>query len=128
MKVNQEGQYLIDLFINEYDPAESRTSAQKAVKLYVKRKLNSNQFSALVCLVMNISIEEFRKSKLLRYINASEHSAEMLGKAMDEWSSHYIYEDSGYNFHILDPFLLHQRQFETALFLKLEEVKKRKAR
>jgi lysozyme len=116
MRTNAEGLSLIAAFIDEYDAAESRTAAEGAVNLYVKARLNSNQFSALVCLVMNIGRGEFKRSQLLKTINASVKDRDLLLKAADQFDR-YIYETNDFGERVLDPFLIKQREYEKALFL-----------
>lgn len=114
MKTNAEGRKLIALFKEEYEAEISRTQAEKALTLLVRRRLTSNQFSALVSLVMSIGLEEFKASKMLRLLNTvSLHSAL---QAADEFDL-YIYDGRK-----PDPFLIRQREMEKALFLMPEVV------
>ena len=123
MKTNAEGLELIALFKDEYEPAESRTSAEKAVTILVTRRMTTNQFSALVSLVMHIGIDTFRRSRMLTMINT--RSLHSMVQAADEFDL-YVYIDDDHGRRVLDPFLVRQREFEKALFLKPELVRKRK--
>lgn len=123
MKLNVEGLALIAAFLDEYDPAETPTNAEKAIRLYVHPLLTSNQFSALVCLVMDIGIIKFRKSVLLKKIN-SKTDRNALVHAADEFDR-YVYELNEKGVREIEPFLVRQREFEKALFLKPELVSRK---
>lgn len=125
MRTNNEGLCLIETFKDEYDPAESKTASEKAINLFVKVRLTSNQFSALVSLVMHIGIDSFRRSNLLKLINASAKDWRKFVKAADEFHT-YIYIDDEHGKRVADDFLIQHRDFEKALFLKPEQIRKRK--
>ena len=116
MRTNQLGKDLIKAFTAEYDPIESRTMAEKAVNLFVLRRLTNNQFSALVCLVMSIGIDTFRDSKMLKLLNTRSTDSDRRAAL---WFGEYIYEDNGK----ADRFLIKQREFEKDLFTTPEIVK-----
>lgn len=122
MKTNEIGLHLIACFQDEYDPAESRSAAEKIVSKLVKARLTSNQFSALVCFVMSIGEDTFTNSRMLYLLNKKE-----LTKAADQFALYtYDYDDNGKR--AIDPFLVEQRVFEQSLFLMPELVRKQKRR
>lgn len=123
MKTNPEGRILIALFKDTYEVTESRTAAEKAVNLLVRRRITSNQFSALVSFVMSLGIDGFRRSRMLTLINT--RSIDTMVRAADEFDK-FIYEINDDGQRVLDPFLVRHREFEKALFLKPEIVAKRK--
>jgi lysozyme len=126
MKTNAEGKNLIALYKEEYEELESRTAAEQAVNLYVTRRLTSNQFSALVSLVMSIGIDDFRRSKLLKMVNAKA-DRDSLVKAADQFDLYiYAFDENGRR--VVDQFLIEHRVFEKALFLLPELVKTNKKR
>ena len=51
------------------------TQDERAVENSVKVKLNDNQFAALVSFTFNVGIENFKKSKLLKKLNAGNYDA-----------------------------------------------------
>lgn len=125
MKTNEEGRRLIAFFESEYEPAESRTAAEKAVNMMVQRRLTGNQFSALVCFVMYTGISGFKTSQMLKLLNTrSVHSAVQAA----EQFGYYIYETDDKGDRYVDPFLIKQRELEKALFLTPEIVQKRRMR
>lgn len=123
MKTNDAGLVLIETLESEYELDESRTSAEKAVNLYVKPRITHNQFSALVPLVMQIGIDTFRRSQLLKLIN--KISPNNLHAIRDQFDT-YIYETADDGKRSIDPFLVKQREFEKELFRQPEQLKLRK--
>lgn len=123
MKTNEAGRALIDFFESEYDSCESRTAAEKAVTMLVRRRLNSNQFSALVSFVMSGGINGFKHSQMLRLLNTRDVLSATL--AADQFGK-YIYEFDDNGDRYVDPFLIKQRELERDLFLTPEIVKKGK--
>lgn len=120
MKTNARGKELIAMFKDEYDAAISRTAAERAVTMLIRRRLTGNQFSAIVSLVMSIGLDEFRASRMLRLINTMTLSSAL--EASDEFDTYiYEYNDSGER--TIDPFLIKQREMEKALFLLPEAVR-----
>lgn len=120
MKTNNEGRNLIELFKDEYEPAESRTTAEKAINALVRVRLTGNQFSAVVSLVMQIGLDAFKKSKMLKLLNKG-----FTVGAASEFDLHiYDIDDNGQR--VISPFLIKHREFEKALFLKPELVQKGK--
>ena len=124
MKTNPEGRNLISSFQDEYEAIESLTAAESAVNMLVKHRMNSNQLSALVCLVMSIGIDDFKK-KYVKLVNQIKGDAEILCQLLDIWRME-IYEINDNGDRILDPFLQAQRDFEIALFTTPVETRKRK--
>ena len=118
MKTNADGKFLIAMLETEYEPEESLTAAEKAVNLLVRADLNTNQFSALVCLVMFIGIDEFRASPMLKLINASFTDKGRILTAANEFGT-YVYDGDE-----VDPFLVEQRALEKSLFLQPMLVRK----
>lgn len=123
MRINEEGRSLIRIFKDEYEASETLANAQKAVNLLVRRRITTNQFSALVSLVMCIGIDDFKKSKMLQLINTRSLNAMIM--AADEFDR-YIYEINDHGDRVLDQFLLGVRECEKALFLKPELVSSRR--
>jgi GH24 family phage-related lysozyme (muramidase) len=126
MKTNPEGLSLIAAFQDEYAATESRTSAEKAVNALINLRINSNQFSALVSLIISIGIDDFKK-KYVKLINKIEGSASVLCKIVDLWRME-VYEINDNGDRILDPFLKAQRDCEIDLFIKPEQTPKRKSK
>jgi GH24 family phage-related lysozyme (muramidase) len=120
MKMNRHGKDLLELYCHEFEPAEFTQDASKAIRLLVKTRLNSNQFSALVCLVCGISIDTFRKSTLLKMINRDD----LLGAANAITNFSYVTNDAGRR--VLDPPTLKHRELQKDLFLKMELVRQSK--
>lgn len=126
MRTNRAGLDLIKYFKGEYEPAEGRINAEKAVTLLIKRPITHNQFSALVCLIMGIGIDLFKESNIIKLLNKGNGIEDRL-KAANEFDKYiYDYNDDGER--IVDQFLIAQRTLEKDLFLKSELVKKRKIR
>lgn len=109
MKMNEKGREIIRLFKDAYEPLEKVTDARNAVKVLVKRTLTSNQFSALVCFVMRIGVDEFKRCELLRYLNTRDINSAI---AASQFFCEYNY----------DSFLAQQAELERALFLTPEIV------
>ena len=120
MKMNREGNALLALYKEEFEPAEGKHDAAKAVRLLVSARLNGNQFSALVCLVCGISIDTFRKSSLLKMVNRGEN----LSAASAFTNFAYVTDDAGRR--VLDPQTLRHREIQKDLFLKPELVRRSK--
>jgi GH24 family phage-related lysozyme (muramidase) len=118
MKTNPIGLNYIEMYKTEYGLNESRTTAEKFLSANLKRRINSNQFSALVCLIVAIGIDDFLDGKILNLINS--------GNVMDAADKFdiCIYTDDEYGRRIADPFLIRQRELEKALFLTPELVQK----
>jgi lysozyme len=62
---------------------EDIRNKESFVKALVKVPLNENQFSALVSFVFNVGQEAFRKSTLLKLLNAGDYSS--VPKQLDRW-------------------------------------------
>jgi GH24 family phage-related lysozyme (muramidase) len=120
MRMTKEGNGLLTLYKSEFDTAESKKDAMKAVCLFVKCRLNDNQFSALICLVCGISIDTFRKSDLLKMLNRGN----MLDAASEYLSFIYVTDDAGRR--IIDEPTLKHRELQKDLFLKPEIVRRSK--
>src|ERR1700735_5035868 len=112
MRMTSDGNNLLSLYKAEIEPAESKTDASKAVRLLVKARLNNNQFSALVCLICGISIDTFRKARILRLLNRND----MLTAATEFTKFVYVTDDAGRR--IIDEATLRQRELQKDLFLK----------
>lgn len=124
MKTNEAGLFLISCLEEDYDPNDCRTAAERAVNLYVKPRLNNNQFSTLVCFAMYLDIEAFRKSDMLRLINRGI-TPETLQTITDQFDKHiYDIDEDGKRF--VSPFLVEQRALEKSLFLTPEKICKRR--
>lgn len=124
MRTNAEGKYLISILKgeDEYDLAETQTDAENIIKAHVTERLTSNQFSALVSLIMCEGREVLLEGNVLEFLN---HPApEMRIRAADIFGF-YIYAENDEERYI-DPFLAAHRDAEKALFLKPELVRKRK--
>ena len=115
MKTNEIGESLIESYEDMYDPAETREDAIKAIRLFVTRRLTSNQFSALIPLIMHIGIDDFKASKMLKLINSGR-----IFEAADQFNF-YIYAEVKSR-RKADPFLVKQREMEKKLFLMPEVV------
>jgi len=70
MKTNRDGLRIINRYDDEYW-TEDVDDAEEAVNKLVTRDLTGNQFSAIVSLVVNIGIAEFKRSKLLKILNGA---------------------------------------------------------
>ena len=62
---------------------EDIRNKESFVKALVKVPLDENQFSALVSFVFNVGQEAFRKSTLLKLLNAGDYSS--VPKQLDRW-------------------------------------------
>lgn len=122
MRINAAGRELINLFKEDYNTVESIASAEKAVSILVKKKINQNQFSALVSFVVDRGIDELKHSALLKLINSGE-----ILKAADMFLlPAYCCDIDDDNVRYYDEFRDHHRKMEKELFLKLEVIPKRK--
>ena len=83
------------------------SKAQEAVKLLVKVPINRNQFIALTSLAYNIGIGAFRRSSLLKLLNAKEPKIKVADQFL-RWRFDNGKEIEG---------LLNRRKDERALFL-----------
>lgn len=119
MRTNPLGIDLIDRYTDEYEAAESRTAAERSINLFCRIRLTSNQFSALVPLVMHIGIDDFKRSAVLKFLNQGK-----LLKAADAFG-HYIYL-TDVEGRFIDECLIVQREAEKALFLMPEIVNQSK--
>lgn len=89
---------------------EDVRSAEDDVRNLVRVDLNDNQFSALVSFVFNIGGDQFRKSTLLKNLNAGDYDL-----AADEFLR-WVYDNKK-----TPAGLEVRRQMERALFLTTEE-------
>ena len=80
-------------------------SAEIAINANVRVKLNQNQFDALASLIFNIGVGNFKKSTLLRALNAGDYKAAA--------AQFLAWKYAGGR-----PILLARRQREQALFLR----------
>lgn len=117
--MNREGEALLDLYKSEFELAECKNDASKAVRLLVTSRINNNQFSALVCLVCGISIDTFRKSSLLKMVNRNQIEA---AAAFTNFA--YVTDDAGRR--VIDQPTLKHRELQKDLFLKPELVRRTK--
>lgn len=120
MKLNEHGRSLIDFL--KYDDEyilETKKDAEEAIRTYVKIRLNGNQYAALLSFVMSEGIATFKKSKLLKLVNANDIRAA-------EQFDRYIYSIDEYDNRIVDPFLAEHREYEKAVFLMPEIVATRR--
>jgi len=110
MRTNSTGQILIEGLLEEFDPLVEQEVAERLIKFYVDAPLHSNQFSALVPLVMCIGADCFASSALLRLLNA--------GRYFDAAKkfSYYNYIIGPRGGKAKDKFLTMQRSAEKALF------------
>jgi GH24 family phage-related lysozyme (muramidase) len=120
MRMNREGDRLLDLYRYEFEPAETKTDASKAIQLLVKHRLNSNQCSALVCLICGISIDTFKESPLRKILNRGD----MLLAAEAFMDFIHVTDDAGRR--VIDPPTLKHRELQRDLFLKPELVRRSK--
>lgn len=118
MRTNADGLSLIEVLKSEYEPVESRTNVEKTLTLLVRRRLTSNQFSALVSLGVNIGLDDLKR--IIRKLNKIEIPAQIA----DEFDK-YVYGTAENGDRILDPFLIKQRELERSLYTNPELVKKR---
>jgi GH24 family phage-related lysozyme (muramidase) len=116
MRMNRDGDDLLSLYKTEFETAETKNNASKAIRLFVNPRLNNNQFSALVCLVCGISIDTFRKSDLLKMLKRGD----MLDAASEFLSFVYFTDDAGSR--MIDQPTLKHRELQKDLFLKPELV------
>jgi len=120
MRMTREGDGLLALYKSEFETAETKKDVSKAIRLFVKSRLNNNQFSALACLICGISIDTFRKSDLLKMLNRGD----MLGAASEFTNFIHVIDDAGRR--VIDPPTLKHREFQKDLFLKPELVRSSK--
>jgi|GEM_PF-3909231 len=113
MNINGDGLRLVNLYDDEYWTNDVET-AERSINRMVKADLTSNQFSALVSLLVSISLTEFRRSDLLRFINRG-----LFFDAAKEFENYIIVDNDE------DKILKKRRTLEKALFLKPELVPKK---
>lgn len=87
----KEGQVITEQVANEMFGRDVK-AFENAVNDVVKVNLTQNQFDALVSLVYNIGIGNFKKSTLLRVLNKGEYEAASKEFAKWKYSSGKVYE------------------------------------
>lgn len=83
------------------------------LKSMIKTPLNENQWSAIVCLVFNVGIYAFQKSRLLKCINANQPNC-----VREEWIAWCHYKEFWSGKMIESDGLKRRRKAEYELFIK----------
>lgn len=105
---NQQGMEIIKRFEGYPSDIEPDVrEAERVVRQFVQVPLTANQFSALVSFTFNVGEATFRKSALLKYLNAGRYRA--AARDFDHW----VYIGSK-----RFPKLVARRVAEAALFIK----------
>lgn len=84
---------------------------EEVLNLYVKKKVNQNQYDSLVSLTYNIGIDAFKKSSLLKVMN--KRVADAYGDLFFRWNKITVNGKK-----ILSNGLLNRRKLEYALFIE----------
>ena len=121
MRITAAGRELIDALLDEYTAETSRSMAGKAIRRYVRVPLTNNQYSALVSFVMCEGIEVFKKSQMLKLINASKKDWHKFIQASNQFDF-YIYSIDEKGLRKPDQYLIKHRHWEKSLFLTPEAI------
>ena len=121
MKMTREGSTLLDLYRQEFEPADSRKDAEKAVRLLVTARLNNNQYSApRLPRLWHQHRHVPQERAPLKMINRGEN----LSAAAAFTNFAYVTDDAGRR--VLDPSTLKHRELQKDLFLTPELVRRSK--
>lgn len=86
-------------------------NVEEVLNLFVKRRINQNQYDSLVSLTYNIGIDAFKKSSLLKTLN--KRVADVYGDLFFRWNKITIKGKK-----VLSKGLLNRRKLEYTLFIE----------